>query len=194
MQLADESGLADSPSYLDVILRRIDEAFPLERTLVFDVGRHVVTALKRLHTSETRGYIHTLAFGSIGLGMGCAIGAAVGRRDTPVLFTVGDGGFMNGGLMEFNSAVRHDLDVVVLVLNDGAYGAEHIQFRALGLDPSLSTFRWPDFAPIAESLGGLGLTVRSLGDLDGALAAISRRDRPVLVDIKLDPDEVPPDR
>ena len=140
---------------------------------------------------EPTAYVHTVNFGSIGLGMGNAVGAAFGAPGRPVLLVTGDGGFMLGGLAEFTSAVRHGVDLVVVVLNDGAYGAEHIQLRNKDMDPSIATFQWPDLGPVATALGGLGLTVRNLAELDDALAAIERRDRPVLIDVKLDPDAVP---
>jgi acetolactate synthase I/II/III large subunit len=189
-----EGAAANTSGYLEAILRRIDQRFPVGRTTAFDAGRHLVTALKLLHVEEPRAYIHTNAFGSIGLGMGYAIGAAVGAPDQPVLLTIGDGGFMNGALTEFNTAVRYGLDVVTVVLNDGAYGAEHIQFRALGLDAAVSLFAWPDFARVAEALGGTGYTVRSLEDLEEALDKLSSRTGPVLIDVKLNPDDIPADR
>lgn len=174
---------------LRTVLLRLERSFPEDRTLVFDGGRFIFNSFKLLHVRHPRDYVHTVNFGSIGLGMGNAIGAAVGSGK-PTLLITGDGGFMLGGLAEFNTAVRHKLDLVVFVFNDGAYGAEHIQFRSKGMDPAASTFDWPDFGPVATALGGIGYTVRSLADLDEALAALPGRDRPMLVDVKLDPDKV----
>ena len=102
----------------------------------------------------------------------------------------GDGGFMLGGLAEFSSAVRHHVDLVVVVFNDSAYGAEHIQFRNKDMDPTISTFDWPDFGPVATALGGQGLHGAQPRGADEALAAIEGRDRPLLIDIKIDPDKV----
>lgn len=188
-----EDGFVDRSRVGTVDLRSamiaIESAFPRDRALVYDGGRFIFNAFALFHVEQPRDYVHTVNFGSIGLGMGNAIGAAVGSR-RPTLLVTGDGGFMLGGLAEFNTAVRHGLDLVVAVFNDGAYGAEHIQFRRKELDPSRSTFDWPDFAPVAESLGGRGYTVRSLDDLHRALAELPNRDRPILLDIKLDPDEV----
>jgi acetolactate synthase-1/2/3 large subunit len=171
-------------------LRRVDAAIPSDRTLVLDGGRFIFHALRQLHVPEPSAYVHTVNFGSIGLGMGNAIGAAFGAPARPVLLVCGDGGFMLGGLTEFATAVRHRIDLVVVVLNDGAYGAEHIQLRRKGMDPAISTFTWPDFGPVATALGGRGFTARNLDELDAALAAIAERDRPVLIDVKLDPDQV----
>lgn len=94
---------------------------------------------------------------------------------------------MLGGLTEFNTAVRHGLDVVVVVLNDAAYGAEHIQFTDRGMDPGLSEFTWPELAEVATALGGTGFAVRTDTDLTAALTGISERTGPVLVNVHLDP-------
>jgi thiamine pyrophosphate-dependent acetolactate synthase large subunit-like protein len=54
----------------------------------------------------------------------------------------------------------------------------------------MSTFDWPDLGPVAEALGGRGFTVSNLAELDSALAQLPQRDRPVLIDVHLDPDLV----
>jgi thiamine pyrophosphate-dependent acetolactate synthase large subunit-like protein len=131
-------------------------------------------------------------FASIGLGTGTAVGAAVGTPDRPTVLICGDGGFMMDGVAEFNSAVRHGVDLIVVLLNDGAYGAEHIQFTMRDMDPVVTTFDWPDFAPVADALGGTGYTVRNAADLDLALAALPSRTGPVLIDIKIDPYKASP--
>ncbi|MFD0228179.1 thiamine pyrophosphate-binding protein [Streptomyces hirsutus] len=168
---------------------RIDAAFPQDRSLVFDAGRFIFNCFTMFHVEHPRDYHHTINFGSIGLGMGNAIGAAAGGGK-PTLLVTGDGGFMLGGLAEFNTAVRHRLDLVVVMFNDSAYGAEHIQFRNKEMDPTPSMFDWPEFAPVADALGGKGYTVRNLEELDAVLAELPHRDRPVLIDIKVDPDRV----
>lgn len=175
---------------LRTAMLRVEEAFPDDRTLVVDAGRFIDNAFTMLHVPEPQAYVHTINYGSIGLGMGNAVGAWFGAPGRPVLLVTGDGGFMLGGLAEFSTAVRHKVDLVVVLFNDGAYGAEHIQFRNKGMDPTISTFEWPDFGPVATALGGQGFTVRNLEQLDRALAAIPHRDRPILIDIKIDPDKV----
>jgi acetolactate synthase-1/2/3 large subunit len=175
-------------------LLQIEAAFPRERTVVLDGGRFMASGFELLHSPDPRGFLHTVNFGAIGLGTGTAIGASAGAPDRPVLLVAGDGGFMLGGLGEFNTAVRYGLEVVVVVLNDGAYGAEHIQFVQRGLDPAGATFDWPDLGPVADALGGIGFTVRTSAELDAALAATVAAPRPwppVLIDVKLDPFAVP---
>lgn len=200
-QLADRLAARDGSGYPDLgtghtvdirtALRRVDAAFPAERTVVTDAGRFLRHAFTHVHVPTPQAFVNTVNFGSIGLGMGNAIGAHVGAPDRPVLLVTGDGGFMLGGMAEFNSAVRHGVDLVVVVIDDGAYGAEHVQFRDKRMDPAISTFDWPELGAVATALGGRGITVRTLAELDAALESVQERDRPVLIDVKVDPDRIP---
>jgi thiamine pyrophosphate-dependent acetolactate synthase large subunit-like protein len=184
--------LPDEPVDMPRVIWLLERAFPRDRTVVTDGGRFLTEPWKNLRVPDPRQFCITLAFGSIGLGMGHAIGAALAKPDAPVLHVTGDGGFVLGGLAEFNTAVRHKLDVVTIICNDAAYGAEHIQFRNKNMDPELSMFDWPDFAKVADALGGQGFAVRTFGDLQKAIAAIETRDRPILIDMHFDPDAMPP--
>ena len=123
--------------------------------------------------------------------MQAAIGAGVAASDRPVVLFTGDGGFMMGGINEFNTAVRAGIDLIVIVANDSAYGAEHIQFIDRQMDPGLSEFQWPSFAKIAESLGGQGIEVTSSEELELAITALDSRQGPILIELRLDPLAVP---
>ena len=115
----------------------------------------------RLSVADPQSFVSTVNYGAIGLGLQEAIGAGVGAPGRPIVLFSGDGGFMMGGINEFNTAVRLGLDLIVIIANDSAYGAEHIQFMDRKMDPSLTEFQWPSFADIAKSLGGDGIEVRS---------------------------------
>ena len=184
---SDEGGPLD---YVDM-LSRLDAILPADRVLVTDAGRHMIRAMQYLDVESPGLYVQTASFGSIGLGLPQAIGAAAAEPRRPVVLTIGDGGFMLGGLTEFNTAVRHRMDLIVILCNDNCYGAEYAQLRDKQMDPSISLFDWPDFAPIADALGGRGVTVRSVADLDEVRRAIENRDRPLLIELKLDPDRMP---
>jgi len=145
----------------------------------------------RISAPGPKSFIATTNFGSIGLGLQQAIGAAIAAPDKPVIMFTGDGGFMMGGVNEFNTAVRLKQDLIVILCNDSAYGAEHIQFMDRSMDPGLSQFEWPSFADVATALGGKGIAVQSTEDLEVAIAAIDTRDRPLLIELKLDPNDVP---
>ncbi len=172
-------------------LERLEQALPRDRVLVTDGGRFMTEVWCRISAPDPQSFVVTANFGSIGLGLQEAIGAAVAAPDRPVVVFTGDGGFMMGGINEFNTAVRLGLDLIVIVANDSAYGAEHIQFLDRQMDPSLTEFHWPSFAQVATSLSGQGYEVRSLEQLDAALDALEGRKGPVLIELHLDPHDVP---
>ena len=172
-------------------LEYLETALPRDRLLVTDGGRFMTEVWCRLSVPDPHRFVATVAFGSIGLGLQEAIGAGIARPDSPVILFSGDGGFMMGGINEFNTAVRLGLDLIVIIANDSAYGAEHIQFLDRKMDPGLSEFQWPSFAAIATALGGEGHVASSVAELGAAVAALENRKGPTLIELRLDPNDVP---
>lgn len=172
-------------------LERLEEALPKDRILVTDGGRFMTEVWCRMSVPNPQSFISSVNFGAIGLGLQEAVGAGVAAPDRPVVLFSGDGGFMMGGINEFNTAVRLGLNLIIIIANDSAYGAEHIQFIDRKMDPSLTEFHWPSFAEIAISLGGDGVEVRTKDDLETALERIKGRSGPLLIDLRLDPLDVP---
>lgn len=181
------------PGTVDFVtaLERLDAALPQDRVLSTDGGRFMTEVWCRVHAPGPRSFLASTAFGSIGLGLQQAVGLAQAAGGRCVVLFTGDGGFMMGGLTEFNTAVRMGHDLIVVVCNDAAYGAEHIQMTDRGMDPGLTTFDWPSFAAVAQALGGQGVCVRSEADLDRAVEAIATRKGPLLIELCLDPEAVP---
>jgi len=172
-------------------LDKLDTALPENRIVTTDGGRFMTEVWCRVKAPDAKSFIATTNFGSIGIGLQHAIGACFAVPDRPVVLFTGDGGFMMAGINEFNTAVRLNQDLIVIVCNDSAYGAEHIQFVDRNIDPGLSQFEWPSFADVATALGGLGIQVETPEQLDIAIQAIQTRDRPLLIELMLDPDDVP---
>lgn len=172
-------------------LERLESVFPEDRILVTDGGRFMTEVWCRISAPDPQSFIVTANFGAIGQGLQEAIGAGVAAPDRPVALFTGDGGFMMGGINEFNTAVRLGLNLTVIVANDAAYGAEHIQFLDRKMDPSLTEFDWPSFAEVANSLGGVGIQVTSMEELDAALEELDGVKVPALIELKLDPNDVP---
>jgi acetolactate synthase-1/2/3 large subunit len=164
---------------------RADAVLPVER-VVSDIGRFVAGTWPYVRVRDPRDFVPMGAFGSIGLGLAGAIGAAVARPGTPTVLLVGDGGWAMS-MAEFATAVRERLPLVVLVLDDGAYGAEHYKLVRWGVDASYSENAWPDPVAVAESMGASGFTVRKLEHFEELAGLVERLDGPLLVDIKLDP-------
>ncbi len=185
-EFRDESD--DSSIDLRTFLIRLNAMLPSNRTVVSDSGRFTSAPARYLEVDDPRKMLVTTSFGSIGLALGAGIGAAVGNPDDTTVVIAGDGATMMN-IAEFNSAVRHDLDVILVVVNDRGYGPEYFHLKAGGRNADLALFDWPSFADTAVGLGALGATVRNqqdLADLERVLD--SRGRRPLLIEVCVDPD------
>ena len=173
------------------LTRQLDAGLPQDRQVVVDAGRFMLDALT-MSVPNPRELVTSHGFGAIGLGMSTAIGAAVAHPTRPTVLCIGDGGYMMGGLTELSTAVHLGLDLIVIVYNDGSYGAEHIQLVTKGMDPAASLHEWPDFCAVAESMGCDTAKIASLDDIDAALEVVKNRQpgRPVLIEASTDPDVV----
>jgi thiamine pyrophosphate-dependent acetolactate synthase large subunit-like protein len=163
----------------------LDEVLPADRAVVTDVGRFKSAPWRYLGNGPGL-FSQTSSFGSIGLGLGAAIGAAFARPDRLTVCVIGDGGLMMC-LLELSTAVHHRLPLLVAVLNDGSYGAEYTKLGDFGLDPDYSLRPWPSFADIARALGAHAATVRTPDDIRQLKSSFERLDRPFLLDIRADP-------
>jgi thiamine pyrophosphate-dependent acetolactate synthase large subunit-like protein len=168
----------------------LDDLLPEERTVVVDSGHFMGFPAMYLAVPDPEGFVFTQSFQSIGLGLANAVGAALARPDRLTVAAIGDGGAMMG-LQELETAARLRLPILFVVYDDAAYGAEVHHFRPMGHPVETVQFPDADFAAIARGAGCEGLTVRTLDDL-GALQTWldGPRDRPLLVDAKVNPDVV----
>lgn len=161
----------------------LDAVFERERTYVCDSGLFMLPGYSWLHVTEPSAFIETVAFGSIGLGLATAVGAAVGRPDRPTLVTVGDGG-LTMGVAELLTAARYGLDMVVVVYNDGAYGAELAITDRIGMGHDLPLLGDVNFAAVAEAMGVPAVRIEGPDQLDRIATALADRTGPLLIDVR----------
>jgi thiamine pyrophosphate-dependent acetolactate synthase large subunit-like protein len=165
----------------------LDDLLPEERTVVVDSGHFMGWPSMYLRVPDPAGFVFPQAFQCVGLGLGNAIGAALARPDRLTVAALGDGGALMA-LPELETLGRLGLPLLVVVYDDDAYGAEVHHFRPLGHAVDLAQFPPADLAALAEAAGCRGLTVRAVSDLDGVRDWLATRDRPLVVDAKVDPD------
>lgn len=103
-------------------------------------------------------------FGAIGNGLPFALGVAAARPDRPAVLFDGDGSLLMH-IQELETVRRTGLNLLVCVLNDGAYGSEIHKLRAEGLSDAGAVLGRPDFAAIARGFGLAGETVTDLARL-----------------------------
>jgi thiamine pyrophosphate-dependent acetolactate synthase large subunit-like protein len=165
----------------------LDDLLPAERTVVVDSGHFMGWPSMYMGVPDPAGFVFTQAFQCVGLGLGNAIGAALARPDRLCVATLGDGGALMA-LPELETLGRLGLPMLVVIYDDAAYGAEVHHFRPQGRAVDLAQFPQTDFAALAQAAGCRGATVRSAADLDAVRDWLAARDRPLVVDAKVDPD------
>ncbi len=154
-----------------------------------DVGQHQMWSAQSLNFKTSRRFASSGGLGTMGYGFGAAIGAAYGTGERSVLIT-GDGSFgMN--LNELATAVRYNVPVVVIIMNNGVLGMVR-QWQTLFYDKHYSNSvlqRKTDFAAFARSFGADGEAVTTPEELDEALAKAFETEGPYIIDCKIDKDE-----
>jgi acetolactate synthase I/II/III large subunit len=180
----DDASTADriDPRTLSIAL---DDLLPAERTVCIDSGNFMGYPSMFLSVPDELGFCFAQAFQSIGLGLASAIGAAIAQPHRLTVAALGDGGAMMS-IAELDTVARLGLDLIIVVYNDEAYGAEVHHFGPDGHD--LGTVRFPatDLASVARGFGLDGLTVRSVDDLDTVATWVAGdRSRPLLLDAKI---------
>ncbi len=154
-----------------------------------DVGQHQMWAAQNLSFKQSRRFISSGGLGTMGFGIGAAIGAQVASGERTVLVT-GDGSF-GMCLQELATAVSYKIPLVILLLNNGVLGMVR-QWQTLFFDKHYSNTvleRKTDFVELARAFGADGIRVSSLDELDAALSAAFAADGPFIIDCAVDRDE-----
>ncbi|MBV7486163.1 thiamine pyrophosphate-binding protein [Bordetella sp. BOR01] len=161
----------------------LDQLLPEDRNLVFDAG-NFLGALPYFGVGGPHALKNTSEFGSIGLGLGTALGWRRGTAAACTVLIIGDGGLLMA-LGELETMVREDLPLVIVVMNDCAYGAETHFLKNRNMPVAKSLFADVDFAALARTLGIESATIRSLDDLHSLRSMLMAPDGPVLLDCKI---------
>ncbi|MFI5283295.1 MAG: thiamine pyrophosphate-binding protein [Candidatus Dormibacterales bacterium] len=165
----------------------VDEILPAGRAVAVDSGHFMGYPAMYLRVDSPDAFVFTQAYMSIGLGLASAVGAAVARPDRLTVAAVGDGGALMA-LPELETASRLGLDLLVLIYNDAAYGAEVHHFAHTGQSLEIVRFPDTDFAAVGRALGLEGVTVRSKTDLEAVRAWVDAGRRTgLVVDAKVAP-------
>ena len=167
------------------LTRDLDALLPDDRVVAVDSGNFMGYPASFLRVRDHHSFCFTQAFQSIGLGLATAIGAAVASPGRLTVAALGDGGALMSAA-ELETVVRLGLDLLVVVYDDHAYGAEVHHFGPDGAVLDTVVFPDTDLAAIGRGYGFHGVTVRAPSDLDEVRAWLDAgRPRPMLVDAKV---------
>ena len=170
--------LAPQLAYVEAIRNGLPEngIFIDELTQVSYISRYAMPVY------SPRSFIGSGYQGTLGWGYATGLGVKVARPNVPVLSINGDGGFMYN-VQEMSTAVRHGINLVAVVFNDGAFGnVQRIQKLRYGNRTIASDLTNPNFTKLAESFGVVGLRATSPQALQDRLEEAFKMEAPVLIE------------
>lgn len=170
---------------IDIISQKADE----HDIIVTDVGQHQMWTAQRYPFRNPRTFLTSGGLGTMGYGMGAAIGASAAQGRRSVLFT-GDGSFgMN--LNELATAVSQNTPLVIVIMNNGVLGMVR-QWQTLFFDKHYSNTtlsRKTDFVKLAEAFGAKGMRVSTAQELEEAAEQAFAYNGTFILDCIIDCDE-----
>ncbi|MBQ4101998.1 MAG: biosynthetic-type acetolactate synthase large subunit [Oscillospiraceae bacterium] len=171
------------------IVETVSRYAATDAVIATDVGQHQMWAAQYYPFKSKRSWITSGGLGTMGFGMGAAIGAIVGSGKEGILFT-GDGSFgMN--LNEMATAVSQNLPLTIVLFNNGVLGMVR-QWQTLFYDKryaQTTLARKTDFVKLAEAFGATAFRAVDQTSLEEALEQAKKTDGPVLIDCVICEDE-----
>ena len=162
-----------------------DEAIPENVSVVLGVGDQ--SNFPTMSFVRARPFSVVIKeFGTVGNGVPTAIGCVIANDNRPTVLMDGDAGFMMH-LGEFETAVRYQLPLLVIVMNNEGFGAEYHSLLNANRNAELARVPTPDLGAVAVALGGNGKLVRTIDDLRGAIAEFVDSPGPYVADVRISP-------
>ncbi|MBL8378689.1 MAG: thiamine pyrophosphate-binding protein [Burkholderiales bacterium] len=155
------------------VVAALEKALPADWETVNSSG-HCSWFFAQMPSRAQERFLSIREFGAIGNGISFAMGVAAARPQSTVVLFDGDGSLLMH-VQELETIKRHRMNILIVVMNDGAYGSEVHKMRAEGMAEDGAVFDYCDFAAIARGFGMAGENVRDLDDLPRLVAEFGRR-------------------
>ena len=190
--LAGRDGNDGSPMRQEAIMAAIDEQIADDAILLADTGYAAAWA-GALAEMRVAGRNFLRADGSLGWAFPASLGAQLAAPDRQVICIIGDGGF-GYHIGEIETALRLELPVVVVVLNNGTLAFEaHVQTHLYGhVVPEVNDFCDVDYGQVARAFGAQGFRTRNATEFKQALAVGLERRAPTVIDAMIDREAMAP--
>lgn len=158
--------------------------------IVTDVGQHQMIAAQYYQYAKPRSFISSCGLGTMGYGMGAAIGVKTAHPDRPVVLISGDGSFhMN--MNEMACAVSQNLPIVVLIFNNSVLGMvrqwQTLFYKKRYSETSIN--RQTDFVKLAEAFGAKGYRISLRTEIEPVMKEALSCGKPCIIDCVIDPDD-----
>jgi thiamine pyrophosphate-dependent acetolactate synthase large subunit-like protein len=190
-RLATEEAFAAKPMKPQRVYAELRRALPPETIVALDAGAAPAYGYDRLRFARPRTFLTPLDLGGLGFAFPVALGAKLGRPEAPVVAIHGDGGYLMNA-QELETAVRHRIGVVTIVMNNNCWGSEKAYQkhfygeRYIGCD--IGNPRYDQFARL---FGAAGYYVEHPDQVGDAVKKALAENVPAVIEIPIDPDEFP---
>lgn len=167
------------------VVQHVRDVMSQEDILCLDNGIYKLWFSRLYRTYKPNTFLLDNALATMGAGLPSGIAAKMLQPDRNVLAVVGDGGFMMNS-QELETALRYAVPLVVLVLNDNAFGFIKWEQQAKGFPGFGLDYGNPDFVKYAESFGAAGVKVRQGDDLSEVLRKAFALKKLVVIECPVD--------
>lgn len=171
------------------LMQEVAARVPEDSIIVTDVGQHQIWTAQYYPIKRPRTFVSSGGLGTMGFGLGAAIGAKQGNPNKRVVLFTGDGSFqMNCN--ELITAVTNKLNVIIVVVNNGVLGMVR-QWQKLMYKQHYSQTthgRKIDYVKFAEAYGAAGFNVSTMDELKAALDEAVNIDGSVVINANIDKD------
>jgi len=169
------------------LFKQLRSTLPKNSAITLDAGTLCLQATDALEYYDPPSLFTPLDFGLVGFSFACGLGVKVARPDKTVVSLMGDGGF-GMTVSELSTAVNYGINTITIVMNNQSWGAEKAYQkdffgkRYIGADISS-----PPFDKVAQLYGAKGFKVERASEIDGAVEAALKCNKPAVIDVAIDP-------
>lgn len=174
------------------LMRELSTQLPENARVFVDAGNSWAWATHYLHMKSSGLYRVGMGYGAMAWAIGASVGGAIGADGAPTVCITGDGSYLMSG-QELTVAVAEKLPLIIIILNDSVLGMVMHGQRMGGAEETAFELPPVDYAQIARAMGAHAETIKTAEELEAVdFQKICMREGPTLLDVHIDPEEIPP--
>ncbi len=175
-----------------LVCQKLARLIPDDTIISVGSGMHVLYPMVFIPSTRPLSYLSSGNFGAMGFGMAAGLAAKLIYPKKTVISILGDGDFMMT-VQDMETAIRECIPLKIIVINDMSYRVLRMRQEIQLNGRVYGTLHGnPDFRSLAESFGAAGFCLEGPEDIDDVLQAFLSEDGPALIDVKADPEDIPP--
>jgi len=181
-----DSSINQFPIQPSGLFKQLRDVLPKNSAITLDAGTLCLQATDALKYFYPPSLFTPLDFGLVGFSFACGLGVKVARPEKTVVSLMGDGGF-GMTISELSTAVDYKINTITIVMNNKSWGAEKAyQKDFFGKRYIGANINSPSFDKVAELYGAKGFKVEKISQINGAVEAALKCNKPAVIDVDVD--------